>query len=64
MVVVRGPAEPKTKTILETRTDWDLLNDVKAIWLRSPKDITDQEYIDFYKSVGKVSESRNKSLQF
>lgn len=61
MVPVPGWAEPKTKTVLETRTEWNLLNDVKAIWLRNPKDISDTEYIEFYKSVGKVRTQANKS---
>lgn len=45
----------KTKTVKETTYEWELLNDVKAIWLRSPKDVTDEEYVKFYKSLAKVS---------
>ncbi|KMT00294.1 hypothetical protein BVRB_1g016490 [Beta vulgaris subsp. vulgaris] len=45
--------KPKTKTIKETTSEWELLNDVKAIWLRSPKEVTDEEYTKFYHSLAK-----------
>ncbi|CAL1355563.1 unnamed protein product [Linum trigynum] len=45
--------KPKTKTVKETTQEWELLNDVKAIWLRSPKDVTDEEYTKFYHSLAK-----------
>jgi len=45
--------KPKTKTIKETVHEWKRINDVKAIWTRSPKDITDEEYQAFYKSITK-----------
>ncbi len=48
-------AEPKTKTIKETKWDWELLNDVKAVWLRNPKDVTPEEYDKFYHSLAKVN---------
>lgn len=38
----------------ETTYEWELLNDVKAIWLRSPKEVTDEEYTKFYHSLAKV----------
>jgi heat shock protein beta len=43
----------KTKTVKETTYEWELLNDVKAIWLRNPKDVTEEEYAKFYKSLAK-----------
>jgi HSP90 family molecular chaperone len=46
--------KPKTKTVKETTYEWGLLNDVKAIWLRNPKDVTDEEYTKFYHSLAKV----------
>ena len=46
--------KPKTKTVKETTYEWELLNDVKAIWLRSPKEVTDEEYTKFYQSLAKV----------
>jgi len=42
--------EKKTKTITKDVWDWDLLNEVKAIWMRDKSEITDREYNDFYKS--------------
>lgn len=44
----------KTKTVKETTYEWELLNDVKAIWLRNPKEVTEEEYSKFYHSLSKV----------
>ncbi|KAK7321809.1 hypothetical protein VNO77_32769 [Canavalia gladiata] len=43
----------KTKTVKETTYEWELLNDVKAIWLRNPKEVTEEEYTKFYHSLAK-----------
>ncbi|KAM7521228.1 hypothetical protein LguiB_020190 [Lonicera macranthoides] len=48
-----GEKKPKTKTVKETTYEWELLNDVKAIWLRNPKEVTEEEYAKFYKSLAK-----------
>ncbi|KAF5740875.1 Endoplasmin-like protein [Tripterygium wilfordii] len=45
--------KPKTKKVKETTYEWELLNDVKAIWLRNPKEVTEEEYTKFYKSLAK-----------
>ncbi|XP_041021405.1 endoplasmin homolog [Juglans microcarpa x Juglans regia] len=45
--------KPKKKTVKETTSEWELLNDVKAIWLRNPKEVTDDEYAKFYHSLSK-----------
>ncbi|CAI5494528.1 unnamed protein product [Closterium sp. Naga37s-1] len=45
--------KPKTRVEKRTKWEWELLNSVKAIWLRSPKDVTDDEYREFYKSLAK-----------
>ncbi|XP_010246858.1 PREDICTED: endoplasmin homolog [Nelumbo nucifera] len=45
--------KPKTKKVKETTYEWELLNDVKAIWLRSPKEVTEEEYTKFYHSLAK-----------
>ncbi len=46
--------EAPKKTRKEKRQEWELLNDSQAIWLRSPKDVTDEEYKKFYKTISKV----------
>ncbi|KAG2483309.1 hypothetical protein HYH03_017812 [Edaphochlamys debaryana] len=44
--------KPKA-TRKEKRKEWDLLNDNKAIWLRKPSEVTEEEYQKFYKAVSK-----------
>ncbi|GFP95252.1 endoplasmin homolog [Phtheirospermum japonicum] len=45
--------KPKTKTVTKTTHEWELLNDMKAIWLRNPREVTDEEYTKFYHSLAK-----------
>ncbi|KAG6509139.1 endoplasmin homolog [Zingiber officinale] len=45
--------KPKTKTVKEKTFEWERLNDMKAIWLRNPKEVTDEEYSKFYHSLAK-----------
>jgi molecular chaperone HtpG len=42
--------KPKTKTVPTTTEAYELVNNQKPIWLRPIKDVTEQEYKDFYKS--------------
>lgn len=44
-------AKPKKK---ETVWEWELLNDAKPIWLRSPGDVSEEEYAKFYQAISKV----------
>ncbi|XP_011085393.1 heat shock protein 90-6, mitochondrial [Sesamum indicum] len=39
----------KTKTIVERYWDWELTNETQPIWLRNPKEVTTEEYNEFYK---------------
>ncbi|XP_071932079.1 heat shock protein 90-6, mitochondrial-like [Coffea arabica] len=39
----------KTKTVVEKYWDWDLTNETQPIWLRNPKEVSTEEYNEFYK---------------
>jgi HSP90 family molecular chaperone len=45
--------KPKTKKIKQTKKEWELVNDTKAIWVRPASDVTDEEYNNFFKSLTK-----------
>ncbi|KAG6385214.1 hypothetical protein SASPL_154042 [Salvia splendens] len=39
----------KTKTVVERYWDWELTNETQPIWLRNPKEVTKEDYNEFYK---------------
>ena len=45
--------KPKTKKVTEKLSEWDVLNDAKALWLRPPGNVSDEEYEKFYKVLAK-----------
>jgi heat shock protein beta len=45
--------KPKTKTVSETVFDWELVNETKPIWTRSPKEVSEEDYAKFYKTFSK-----------
>ena len=48
--------EPKMKTITQQVWDWEIINEIKAIWTRGREDITEEEYMNFYKTISKDPE--------
>jgi heat shock protein beta len=42
--------EPKMKTVPKTTSGYERVNNQKPIWLRPPKEVTEEEYNDFYKT--------------
>jgi heat shock protein beta len=47
---------PEMKTITKQVWDWELINEIKAIWMRDPAEITTEEYNGFYKTITKDAE--------
>merc|ERR1712154_350757 len=43
--------EKKMKKIKEVSNEWEHLNNMKPIWMRKADDVTQDEYVAFYKSV-------------
>jgi heat shock protein beta len=57
-------AKPKTKKVTEQVPSWERVNDVKAIWTRNPRDITDEEYADFFKTLTKDETGPLQKIHF
>jgi len=47
--------EPKMKTVPETIEGYEEVNNQKPIWLRSPREVEENEYKEFYKTAFKSS---------
>merc|ERR1712157_69290 len=50
-----GGEEPKMKTVPETIEGYEAVNNQKPIWLRSPREVEEDEYKEFYKTAFKSS---------
>jgi len=55
---------PKTKTVTKEVVEWRRLNDFKAIWTRSPSEVTEEEYAEFFKSLDTKPEGHLSHTHF
>merc|ERR1712057_119709 len=58
------PQLTKTKKVSEEVVEWNQVNSEKAIWTKSPKDVDDDEYNRFYKTISKDSEDPLTKMHF
>jgi len=56
--------KPKTKKVKKTTKEWELINDTKAIWVRAPSDVKDEEYNNFFKSLTKEFDDPLEKIHF
>merc|ERR1711912_223323 len=57
-------AKPTTKKVSEEVVEWNQVNSEKAIWTRSPRDVEDEEYDRFYKTISKDSDAPLTKMHF
>jgi heat shock protein beta len=57
-------AKPKTKTVSKEIHEWKVLNTAKPLWTRNAKDITEEEYVEFYKSFTKDTNGYLTKIHF
>lgn len=51
---VKEGEEEKTKTVPRTSNVWETVNSAKPLWMRDPKELTESEYEEFYKTTFKA----------
>ncbi len=56
--------ENEEKKEKEFKTEWEVINSQKALWLRSPKDIKDEEYNEFYRHISHDWTDPRKNIHF
>merc|ERR1711998_705116 len=57
-------SKPKTKKVSEEVVEWNQVNSEKAIWTRSPRDVEEDEYNRFYKTISKDNEDPLTKMHF
>merc|ERR1711988_1021466 len=56
--------KPKTKKANEEVVEWTQVNSETAIWTRSPRDVEEDEYNRFYKTISKDTENPLTKMHF
>ena len=61
---VKEGEEPPTKTVPRTTNVWEKVNIAKPLWMRPPKEVTDEEYSEFYKTTFKAYDEPAAKVHF
>jgi heat shock protein beta len=54
----------KTTTVAKDVYEWTQMNTNKPVWMRSPKEVTEEEYADFFKSYAKDYQPPMQHIHF
>jgi heat shock protein beta len=52
------------KTVMKKVVEWQVVNDKKPLWLRPPKEVTTNEYNEFYKQTFKAYDTPSAQIHF
>lgn len=63
-VEVTEEDDDKTEAETEQIEEWVLLNDAKSIWMKNPKDVSEEEYDDFFKTLTKDNQGALDKIHF
>jgi heat shock protein beta len=55
---------PPTKSVPKTTQVWDKVNSAKPLWMRAPKDVSKEEYDEFYKTTFKAYDTPDAYTHF
>jgi len=61
---VKEGEEPPTKTVPRTSNVWETVNLAKPLWMRSPKEVSEEEYTEFYKTTFKAYDTPDAHVHF
>jgi molecular chaperone HtpG len=61
---VKEGEEPPTKTVPRTTNVWEKVNIAKPLWMRPPKEVTAEEYEEFYKTTFKAYDTPLSHVHF
>jgi heat shock protein beta len=56
--------DPVMKSVPKTTTDYEVVNAMRPLWLRSPKDVNASEHAEFYKSAFRAFDDPLKTVHF
>ena len=61
---VKEGEEPPTKSVPKTTQVWEKVNTAKPLWMRPPKEVSDEEYTEFYKNTFKAYDDAMSHVHF
>merc|ERR1719311_1512962 len=61
---VKEGEERPTKSVPKTSKVWDKVNSAKPLWMRSPKEVSKEEYDEFYKTTFKAYDTPDAYTHF